>query len=706
MGWIAGDNHAQTASCDVACSGACSAQSVKILDESMRVVGRYRFVIAMVVAIGLAFLGSMLVSRDAPVAPQLTQKSLDAEPVVFNESQIPVDSPPTTQAATATSSNSGVLRGRVIDAESSTPVAEFKIEVYSQFASERGPGARVFRASDGRFEWPNVPARRWNLSANAAGYQRFELNSIAIQRGETTPEIVLPLRRGATLKGRVYDALTGTGIEAADVSFREAQFSEFHGNWRRRPVVTTDRSGSFVLDGVPFGRVAVVARSKEHASRELIVTVGPENASLQIALSAGSTIAGRLTAADGVTPIAGRVQLSDLDRGTGIAGKITNDGEFSFTHLPPGRYRLAGSADDGYAERDVIVDANQRADGIVLALNSAGTVRGVVTGLSATDLKRLSISAYVDEPVATFIDAKVDGRGGYALSGVKPGRVRVAADVSMKRQLSRVIEMPGNGDLTVDFHFARGARLTGHVTRAGKPMPGVNVEPQPLVEQDMFFYGASVASNGTYAIDGLPDGEYRLIVGGFRGPVVRVSGDTVFDVELPAIADFAGRIMEEPGGIPIVSAIVEIWTADPGSKPIRLRALTDHFGRFALAGLQPGDYLVTAYKSGYELFRERVSFSSPISDRSIRLQSDPGVQIRVRDSRTDRALRRVYANETIGPLRGSTFRLDLDEEGTAFLPSDLAGSVLTFVAEGFSPVEIRSWNGQALDLQLQPRTTR
>jgi hypothetical protein len=121
---------------------------------------------------------------------------------------------------------------------------------------------RTFQTEDGRFEWQYVVPGTWTVTASARGYQRFELGNLQISSGEATPEIVLSLRRGHRLRGRVYDENSGVGIASAGIGFRESHVGRFEGNWRMRVHVTSDKSGSFVLEGVPADRIAARFRSQ------------------------------------------------------------------------------------------------------------------------------------------------------------------------------------------------------------------------------------------------------------------------------------------------------------------------------------------------------------------------------------------------------------------------------------------------------------
>ena len=144
-------------------------------------------------------------------------------------------------------SSFGTLRGKVIDAVTHEPVREFELEFQGTQATkvgEEAPGARTFRTVDGRFAWEYLPPGNWTVTASASGYQRFVLVGLQINRGDATAEIVLPLRAGHALRGRIYDEASGAGIASASVGFRESDTGRFEGNWRMRVRVTSAKERS------------------------------------------------------------------------------------------------------------------------------------------------------------------------------------------------------------------------------------------------------------------------------------------------------------------------------------------------------------------------------------------------------------------------------------------------------------------------------
>jgi hypothetical protein len=499
----------------------------------------------------------------------------------------------------------------------------------------------------------------------------------------------------------VYDLASNTGIASASITYHPAGEGFYQGNFRLRPSTQSGTDGTFILNGLPPGRITLDVSAQKYAERDLDLTVDDDMAPLEVGLSGGSIISGRLTASDGATSVAGWAGLYRME-GSGShggEGRTNEAGEFSFDSLAPGNYRLTGRGPGGSAVREFTIAESERIEGVILALRAGGTIRGTVTGLRPEDLKRLSITLTPDGEMGLGTQASINERGEYELRNARPGRGRLAADVSMRKQLARMIDVPANADMTVDLDFPRGARVSGRVTQRGRPVAGAWLEPRPLEpREDFYMYGAATTATGHYVIDDVPLGEYTIWIDGYKSRPFQVSGDTVFDID--ASPQLAGRILEDNGKVPIAEAELAVWPLDPQASKSRAFDRSDHYGRFALAGLEPRDFVMTVYKPGYALYRERLAFAAPILDMTIRLRRDLGVEVRAHDAATGKPLRKVVASETRGDRPTFQVTVPLDEEGVGYIPGGLAGTTVDFWADGYAMQSIREWDGEQLTLKF------
>ena len=664
--------------------------------------GRRAFALSLAVIACLVVAWWSLRSQEAPVAPTPPASSTDPPLAALPPPKEPA------QAATAPQAPSGsalsAIRGRVIDAASREPVREFELKFaeWGRSSNQRTPGPQKFQNDDGRFEWQQLPPGHWMLVAEAAGYQPFLLQSVELLAGKTTSEVVVPLVRGYTLRGRVYDVASNSGIASASITYHPAGESFYQGNFRLRASTQSRKDGTFSLNGLPPGRITLDVGARKYAARELDLTVDDDTAPLEIGLSGGALISGRLTTSDGVTAAAGWAGLYRLtgSRGSsGGEGRTNPAGEFSFDSLEPGNYRLTGRGPAGSATREFTITESERIEGVILALGAGPTIRGTVTGLRPEDMKRLSITLTPEGEMGLGTEASINERGEYELRNARPGRGRLSADVNMRKQLARMIDVPANTDMTIDLDFPKGARVSGRVTQRGRPMAGAWLDPRPTEpREDFYMYGAATTATGHYVIDDVPPGEYTIGIDGYKSRPFQVSGDTVFDID--ASPQLAGRIVEDNGKVPIAEAELAVWPLDPQASKSRAIDRSDYYGRFALAGLEPHDFVMTVYKPGYALYRERIAFAAPILDMTIRLRRDLGVEVRAHDAATGKPLRKLVASEMRGDRPTFQVTIPLDEEGVGYVPGGLSGITVDFWADGYATQSVREWDGEQLNLKL------
>ena len=90
-----------------------------------------------------------------------------------------------------------------------------------------------------------------------------------------------------------------------------------------------------------------------------------------------------------------------------------------------------------------------------------------------------------------------------------------------------------------------------------------------------------------------------------------------FDIPLVQIG---GRIVEDGGTVPIVGAGVHLIGSEPQTAHVRNYKDSNDFGQFQLTGVEPGEIVLSVYKPGYEMHREKIAYSSPITNKTITLR--------------------------------------------------------------------------------------
>ena len=269
------------------------------------------------------------------------------------------------------------LAGRVIGA-SGSPV---RLATLRLAAPALGGTATTTSDRDGRYEFPDLPAGRYTVSASRDGFVSMMIGQrrpdaqpvpidVADAQSVEAPDLVLP--RGSVITGRILDEF---GEPLTEVPVNALQRRLINGRWRflnvtGRAVVTND-VGEFRLYGLKPGRyyVATPRRRLTAGSDETEAVWGysetyyPGTASSSdaqaVAVGLGETLTGvdftlvptRLVTVSG-TAINGRgeplrfgvvtVMTADGERWTSAnnTASILSDGTFAVKGLPPGSYML------------------------------------------------------------------------------------------------------------------------------------------------------------------------------------------------------------------------------------------------------------------------------------------------------------------------------------------------------------------------------
>ncbi len=508
---------------------------------------------------------------------------------------------------------------------------------------------------------------------------------------ESAAHVVVPPRGAPGVRGRIFDEDSGAPIGGAQVNV----LTDDGGN---RLTVASADDGTFALENLAPGRILVYVHAQGYGQGRSEGVVRDNTEPLEIALSLEASISGHIVAADGTTPVAGKTSLLDLARHSGTSGNTTPAGAFDYQQLNPGRYQLSAHTAEGMATREIVLAKGQRISGIVLALTAEHSIRGGITGLRPEQLSEVSVGQYREGGGTRGLTGRVDGSGAYVIQGVPPGRFLVIAEASV-RLIAKTVDMPADSDFTVNFDFPRGARLSGRITRSGEPMSGVPIVPAPPpgVRYSVNFNETTTAADGTYVIEDVPPGDYVLIISLFASPWLTVSGDTVFDYDVPE-GQLSGRVLGSQGGEPIEGAVVNIWPAEAVEAQRPMPSGSDALGRFTLVGLAPGKFLLTVYKPGYEMVRKHISFVTNSADLELVLHEERGVEVTAREAVSGTPVRAI---EVIDDGRGSLLTLYLDKDGVGYLPGALAGSTLRFMAHGLEPTVIDHWNGSRIDLLFE-----
>ena len=287
-----------------------------------------------------------------------------------------------------------VVRGRVVSADNGTPIRRAQVRAQ---AGELRANRLVSTDAQGRFEFKDLPAGRWNLTASKAGYmtlrygqkRSFEAGSpIEIADAQVMERADFALPRGAAITGRIFDEY---GDAVANARVQVLRYQMVQGQRRLTPAGggdQTDDTGSYRIYGLAPGDYYISATLRAAngpflddsnndttsyaatyypgtgsvgEAQRVTLAVGQEQPNVNFALQAVRTvkISGTALNSMGTALSNGMVTLMPADGvggpGGGPAiftfgggnGRVRPDGSFTIANVAPGNYTLMAVAGPG-----------------------------------------------------------------------------------------------------------------------------------------------------------------------------------------------------------------------------------------------------------------------------------------------------------------------------------------------------------------------
>jgi protocatechuate 3,4-dioxygenase beta subunit len=379
------------------------------------------------------------------------------------------------RGAAAEPSGTAIIRGRVLAADTGTPVRRAQVRAVA--AGSRS-NRLVTTDEQGVFELRDLPGGRWNVTASKAGFvtmsfgQRrpFEAGRpIEIADAQIMERVDVALPRGAAITGRLLDEF-GDPVARARVQAQRYQLVQ--GTRRLTPIGVTaesDDTGAFRLYGLMPGEYYVSALLRAlpvddqgdttryaptyypgtgsvTEAQAVSLDVGAE-ASISFSLMPVVTarITGSVLGSTGLPLSNARVILTAADSpgarpaAFGAGGRVLADGTFSIANVAPGSYRLIAlngvgrsvgpDAERGFAPLTV---AGEDLTGVMVITSRGATVTGTVrsgwgtTAEPPTRALRVTAQPVPFDSTMRIRPARVNTDGTFALADLfGPNMLRV-----------------------------------------------------------------------------------------------------------------------------------------------------------------------------------------------------------------------------------------------------------------------------------------
>ncbi|MEM7203108.1 MAG: carboxypeptidase-like regulatory domain-containing protein [Planctomycetota bacterium] len=538
------------------------------------------------------------------------------------------------------------VAGRVVD-DTGQPVAGAALWLSSRWTLERG--ARVATTdAEGTFTLRSIQTQRY-LGARAAGYSPSIARYLEAREGETLSLELELTRRGASVRGTVYDAhgapvsraLVRVGHADRAAGFVQTGSGGVARDWAPA-TARSDARGEFKIDGLPTGRLEVLARAPGHGAARLLVDAQPgATVPVTATLPAAASIEGIVRDAGG-TPLH-RAQVRSGARWDDPTRSVsTSDelGHYALGDITPGEVQVAVlQRGQVVLKTTLTVGPGQTLRWDPILSQKLG-IEGRLVDASQRPLPRWMIVAMRDsEWVGTVFTG---ANGEFAFADLEPEAHTLRAfqqradqaAAGERGQVAAVVRndvMPGDNTvlLVVDDDAMPSGAVRGRVRAANG---GVPTETRVMLGMVDGRGGIAVkvdAVTGEFHAEGLVPGTYRISVRSEGHPQIRVGRREVRAAEEIDLGDLqlseggsCSGTLRHANGSPLPDVKLELLAED-GTLTGTMRRQSDHFRSSSVAR---GSYRLMV--SGPGLARTAVPVVIETGrDTQLEIISHQGVQV-------------------------------------------------------------------------------
>jgi protocatechuate 3,4-dioxygenase beta subunit len=496
------------------------------------------------------------------------------------------------------------LTGRVVDHATGEQLERFTVNVDQPGVDDSDLTVTLNGDSSGgpgTFQVGGLYPGAYGLEVSSEGFMTRTLETRDASPGRRD-HVDVRLDRGAILSGR----LLHPGGEPAGARLVQIVFPTAG---EEKPIAEgkSDADGLFAFTDLPAGIWLVRAFSlyglpAHDTAVEL--TAGMTEEGVIVTCQYPATLEGTVFDADRKRAAGETVALVQTQSKLGLSARTGKTGQYTFTHLPPGHYRviLPEQSDESLGVKEVTLEPGKTSTlDLYKPLN--GAAEGYVTDQGIAVPSVAINFAYTGTGNRTICkQARPDAHGFYRIE-LDPGNWRLHADLRAVPRAVKAIQVAGGSTIRVDLSFPTG-RVAGRLIddSTGKPVRSALVSLKSCdASTEKGGYPIRSDGDGFFVIGNVADGMYDLVASrkgfGFAEAVIGTAtvigggetnvGDLAmrkgFSIRVQVVNARTGRV-ETP---PIVIVMLDTATGEPLWSRKLTSNWTDYYYESALG---PGSY--------------------------------------------------------------------------------------------------------------------
>lgn len=542
--------------------------------------------------------------------------------------------------------------------------------------------ASVLTDSNGQYVIAGLVSGNYTVTAS---YPNFQTGTLGLFLAPNVSEALnfILLEQPGSVIGVVYNT-NQNPLAGATVILMQ--------NNRVIATVTSSTDGSYTLTGLAPGSYTVTASAPTYqTATQGVVVVANQVVALDFNLQPLPSSLSGFVFDSGLSPLAG-AQVTIYQNGNLVATSLTgNNGDFSLTSLGSGNYSLVISAPNFQTVTvGIILAAGESLNQNFILSILFGSIQGTVTDMSHVALPNAMIS--ISQSSIVIMTVRADSNGSYIVENLPPGSYVMTC--SMPNYQTGVLGaiVSSSAQTIVNFQLATEmGQITGYVTdfNLGTPISAATVTV--FSQGTVVAYGVS-DTNGYYLIEGLPSGNYIVTVqavdyqASSQAALVQVSNTTTASFGLVSNpGTIQGSVHSD--ALPIASAFVSVAVLQ-GNVMIS-SVLTDANGDYLITGLQPGNYIIKANATGFQMGVQGVIVvANQTAIANFNLAPEPGT---ISGSVVDAITTNPISGASVQILQGSVLLISglTDGNGDFVFPNFAPGNyTLTVSAENYQTTSI------------------
>jgi Carboxypeptidase regulatory-like domain len=547
----------------------------------------------------------------------------------------------------------GGISGTVTSKATSDPLAEIEVKVYN---SSEGYVTAVETESNGTYTVSGLPAGEYKVDfvANEANYisqyynnksSLADATAVKVTSGVTSSSINAELVAGGEIEGKVTSVFENALSEVEVQVYNTTHELEGIGQSNFAGIYTVSglAAGSYVVEFVPpFGETEYASQYyngvyKFSEAKKVTVTAGQDTKEINDELGAAGGLEGTVTDSLSKTGLEGvLVQVYDVSEPATLVAPVetSSTGNYGFGGLAPGNYKVeftpttSGYSTQFYKDEPTLAAANEVkvVSGVIsteinAALSAGGQISGTVTSAKTNEpLNEVEVSVF-DSSGKYVQSVQTEAEGKYTVLGLPNGSYEVEflantggyarqyyKEKATLAEATKVTVSSTSAASGVNAALASEGSIAGTVTNtSSKDLEGVEVLVYGPAEELEPITSAETGSDGTYKVEGLAAGKYKVRFVAASGEYISqyykdkamfseasevtvaagASTSAINAAMATADGSVSGTVTSAASGKPVANVAVKVYESGEGHIA---SALSGSNGAYTVSGLAPGSY--------------------------------------------------------------------------------------------------------------------